>query len=66
MITPEQLDAIREAINISAGQGASALSSLLECRVDMEFPEIKVVPTQEVREILEKETEKLRKGRLMI
>jgi len=58
MITPEQLDAIRETINISAGQGASALSSLLECRVDMEFPEIKVVPTQEVREILEKETEK--------
>jgi len=58
MITPEQIDAIREAINISAGQGASALSSLLGCRVNMEFPEVKIIPTHEAKEILGKETER--------
>ena len=58
MIKPEQLDAIRETINISAAQGANALSYLLGCRVDMEFPEIRIVPYQEVKEVLRKETEK--------
>ncbi len=58
MITPDQLDAIRETINISAGQGANALSSLLGCRVSMEFPQIKIVPSEEIKETLERETDK--------
>lgn len=55
-ISDEQVDAIRETLNISAGQSATALSELLGCRVNMEVPEIKIVEINKLGEILSEET----------
>lgn len=56
IISGEQLDAIRETINISAGQSATALSELLGCRVNMEVPEIRFIEINKLGEILSEET----------
>ncbi len=56
IISDDQLDAIRETLNISAGQSATALSELLGCRVNMEVPEIRLVDINKLGEVLSEET----------
>lgn len=43
-----QLDVIREVCNIGAGNGATALATMLGQRIEMSVPEINILPYQEV------------------
>lgn len=47
-ITQFQLDALREIGNIGAGHAATALSTLLQRRIDMSVPEAWAVPFEQV------------------
>lgn len=47
-LTPIQMDALREVGNIGAGNAATALSQLLNKKVDMAVPSINVVPFDEI------------------
>lgn len=47
-MTPMQLDALREVGNIGAGNGATALSQLLNKKVDMTVPSVNIIPFEEV------------------
>lgn len=44
LLTPMQLDALKEVSNIGAGNAATALSKLLNRKVDMTVPSINVIP----------------------
>jgi chemotaxis protein CheC len=47
-----QLDALREIGNVGAGNAATALSDLLQQRVDIGVPEIQLVDTTQIRELI--------------
>jgi chemotaxis protein CheC len=47
-----QIDVLKEIGNIGAGNAATALAQLLNKKVDMEVPKIKVLQFQDVNEIL--------------
>ena len=47
-LTPLQLDALKEVSNIGAGNAATALSQLLNKRVDMTVPSINIIPLDSV------------------
>lgn len=47
-LTPIQMDALREVGNIGAGNAATALSQLLNKKIDMSVPSINVVPFDEI------------------
>ncbi|WP_142414783.1 chemotaxis protein CheC [Hathewaya massiliensis] len=47
-LTPMQLDALREVGNIGVGNSATALSQLLNKKVDMTVPNINIVPFEEI------------------
>ncbi|WP_027625848.1 chemotaxis protein CheC [Clostridium lundense] len=47
-LTPMQMDALREVGNIGAGNAATALSQLLNKKIDMSVPAINVVPFDEI------------------
>lgn len=47
-MTPMQLDALREVGNIGAGNAATALSQLLNKKVDMTVPAVNIVPFEEI------------------
>ena len=47
-----QLDALKEIGNIGAGNAATALSTLLNKRIDMTVPKIDILPFNEVVEIM--------------
>lgn len=47
-LTPIQLDALKEVCNIGTGNAATALSQLLNRKVDMTVPSINIVPFQEI------------------
>ncbi len=51
-MNPQQIDVMREIGNIGAGNAATALSKILDRKVDMSVPEVKVVPLSSVSEIL--------------
>lgn len=51
-LNPMQIDALKEIGNIGAGNAATALSTLLNKRIDMTVPEIGVLPFNEVVEIM--------------
>ncbi|KUO70099.1 MAG: chemotaxis protein CheC [Desulfosporosinus sp. BRH_c37] len=51
-ITQLQLDALREIGNIGSGHAATALSILLQRRIDMSVPEVWAVPFEEVSVIV--------------
>ncbi|WLD95176.1 chemotaxis protein CheC [Alkalihalobacillus sp. AL-G] len=57
MITPEQLtdfqkDVLKEIGNIGAGNAATALSRLVQKSVDMEVPSVKLIPFNEVTDMI--------------
>jgi Chemotaxis protein CheC, inhibitor of MCP methylation len=47
-ITQIQLDALREIGNIGSGHAATALSTLLQRRIDMSVPEVWAIPFEQV------------------
>ncbi|KAJ53491.1 chemotaxis protein CheC [Clostridium tetanomorphum] len=47
-LTPIQIDALREVGNIGAGNAATALSQLLNKKIDMSVPAINVVPFDQI------------------
>lgn len=47
-MTPMQLDALREVGNIGAGNAATAMSQLLNKKIDMTVPAVNIVPFDEV------------------
>jgi chemotaxis protein CheC len=47
-----QLDVLREIGNIGAGNAATALAKMLNKRIDMEVPKVKILEFKEVNEIL--------------
>lgn len=49
---PRQLDALREVANIGAGHAATALSQMVNARIMVDIPEIKIVPIEEVGELV--------------
>lgn len=51
-ISQLQLDALREIGNIGSGHAATALSTLLQRRIDMSVPEVWVVPYENIEAII--------------
>ncbi|TGE32632.1 chemotaxis protein CheC [Desulfosporosinus sp. Sb-LF] len=51
-ITQFQLDALREIGNIGSGHAATALSTLLQRRIDMSVPEVWAIPFEQVSAIV--------------
>lgn len=51
-ITQLQLDALREIGNIGSGHAATAMSTLLQRRIDMSVPKVWAVPFEEVSAIV--------------
>jgi len=51
-VTQFQLDALREIGNIGSGHAATALSTLLQRRIDMSVPEVWAVPFEQVSSIV--------------
>lgn len=51
-ITQLQLDALREIGNIGSGHAATALSTLLQRRIDMSVPEVWAVPFGQVETVI--------------
>jgi chemotaxis protein CheC len=49
---PRQLDALREVANIGAGHAATALSQMVQQRIMVDIPEIKIVRLEDVGEML--------------
>ena len=47
MFSPMELDAIGEIMNISLGSSATAVSNMLDHRVDITTPSVEVVPVEE-------------------
>lgn len=43
-LSPAQLDALREIGNIGAGNSATALSQIINRRIDMNVPRVSMVP----------------------
>lgn len=51
-ITQFQLDALREIGNVGSGHAATALSTLLQRRIDMSVPEVWAIPFEQVAAIV--------------
>jgi chemotaxis protein CheC len=49
---PRQLDALREVANIGAGHAATALSQMVNARIMVDIPEIKIVKLTDVGELI--------------
>lgn len=49
---PRQLDALREVANIGAGHAATALSQMVNTRIMVDIPEIKIVKLEDVGELI--------------
>ena len=43
-LTPVQMDALREIGNVGAGNSATALSQIINHRIDMNVPQVSIVP----------------------
>jgi len=50
--TEEQLDFLREMMNVGAGNAAGALRQLLDCKIKVIIPEVHVVPGQKASFVL--------------
>lgn len=48
LLTEEQLDFLREMINVGAGNAAVAFSQMLQCMVDIKIPEIYFFPASQL------------------
>lgn len=51
-LTPSQLDAMREIGNIGAGNTATALSQIVNKKIDMNVPQVSIVPIEDVPDLV--------------
>jgi len=51
-LTPIQVDALNEAINIGAGNAANALSKMADCMVLMTVPKTRIVPVGKIQDLV--------------
>jgi chemotaxis protein CheC len=51
-LTPAQLDALKEIGNVGAGNAATALSQIINKRIDMTVPEVSIMPLSDVPDIV--------------
>ncbi len=51
-LTPIQLDALREIGNVGAGNSATALSQIINKRIDMNVPKVALVPIESVPDLV--------------
>ena len=51
-LSPVQMDALREIGNVGAGNSATALSQIINRRIDMDVPRVSIVPLEEVPELV--------------
>lgn len=51
-LSPVQLDALREIGNIGAGNSATALSQVLNKKIDMNVPRVSLVPIEDVPDLV--------------
>ena len=56
-LTPMQLDALKEVCNIGTGNAATALSQLLNKKVDMTVPALRIIPFDAIIDGMESENE---------
>lgn len=52
LLSPMQLDALREIGNIGAGNAATALSQIISRKIDMSVPRLNILPLSEVPEVV--------------
>lgn len=55
--TEEQLDALKEMINIGAGRAAGILNDLLQARVNLKIPVLKIITIGDVKEEIEEKSD---------
>ena len=53
LFTEEQMDFIREMMNIGAGNAVTALQQMLQCPVDLIIPKVHVLPVTQASSILD-------------
>ena len=51
-LSPAQLDALREIGNVGAGNSATALSQVINKRIDMNVPKVALVPLENVPDLV--------------
>lgn len=51
-VSAQYMDVLREIGNIGAGNATTALASMLQCRIDMNVPEVKLIEVDELAESL--------------
>ena len=51
-LSPTQLDALREIGNVGAGNSATALSQIINHRIDMNVPQVSIVPLTDVPDLV--------------
>jgi len=51
-LTPIQMDALREIGNVGAGNSATALSQIINKRIDMNVPKVALVPIESVPDLV--------------
>ncbi|MFC2069919.1 chemotaxis protein CheC [Chloroflexota bacterium] len=56
LFTEEQLDFVKEMMNIGAGNAATALHHLLQCQVDLIIPKVHILPVVGISSILDNPT----------
>lgn len=55
--TAEQLDALKEMINIGAGRAAGILNDLLHARVNLKVPELKIITVGDFKNEIKKQSD---------
>jgi len=51
-LTPMQLDALKEVGNVGAGNAATALSQIINRKIDMKVPQVSILPLGEVPDVV--------------
>lgn len=51
-LTPLQLDALKEVGNVGAGNAATALSQIINKKIDMSVPQVSILPLGEVPDVV--------------
>ena len=51
-VTAEYYDVLKELGNIGAGNATTALAQMLQCKVDMQVPQVRLLDFSEVGEVM--------------
>ncbi len=51
-VTSQYFDVLKELGNIGAGNATTALAQMLQCKVDMKVPQVKLLEFQELGELM--------------